>query len=251
MERSRITVFAVITAVLIAAAVMLAFIYMGFGRQTADVSFPDSTGGAESGEPGPGGTAGGGLTLAEVNPQTVQAVIQTLKRPDGYSRTLYIESFWEGGKAKYTVDSWVKNGGMRLRISADGWDETKNILIKESSCYIWYGNDTKKIYRAAIGEALADGSLYDALQMIPTYEDVLKLDKSEILEAAYVELPEGWRIKVAAEDDVLGYKEIYYISIDTGLLEAAEAYDGDAPVFRMTAGETALTAPDDSVFQIG
>jgi hypothetical protein len=135
---------------------------------------------------------------------------------------------------------------MRLRISAAGWDEPKNILIKDSSCYIWYGDNTKTVYKAALGAALEDGGLYDALQMVPTYEDVLELDKEDILEAAYVELPEGWRVKVAAEDPVLGYTS-YTTSLIHRLLEAPRTTTAER-CFQDDGGPTALTGPTTACF---
>jgi hypothetical protein len=41
---------------------------------------------------------------------------------------------------------------------------------------------------------------------------------------------------------------IYYISIDTGLLDAAERRDGDRVVYRMTAEQADLAAPEDNAF---
>jgi hypothetical protein len=250
MERGKITVFAVTTAVLITAAALLAFFYMGLGNKTPPVTFPEATNSGNTGQTEPGEGSGSELTFAEVTPETVQAAIKTLKRPDSYSRSINIESYWDGGGVKYEVNTWLKNSETRLTIKTDNWDEAKNVLLKNTYMYIWYGDNTKDYYRTKRSGVLADNTLSDALQMIPTYEDVLELDTSDILEAAYVQQPGGWRIMVAAEDSDLGYSDIYYVSIDTGLLEAAETYDGDTLIFRMSAGEAELSTPDDSFFRL-
>ncbi len=251
MGRGRITVFAVTTAVLITAAVLLAFFYMDRGDETPPISFPDATDSGGPGLPEPGEGEEGELAFVEVTPETVQAVIRTIKRPDSYSRVMTIESWWDGGSVKYEVGAWSKNNETRLTIKADGWSEPKNILITGAYLYIWYGDDAKNYYRAKRDGALADASLYDALQMLPTYEDVLELDPADITEADYVEQPGGWRIRVTAKDGELGYDETYYVSIETGLLEAAEIYDGDRLTYKMMAGEAELSAPDDSFFRLG
>ncbi len=249
MEKGRITVFAVWTAVLITAAVLLAFFYMGLGKKTPPVNFPAATLSGDVGQTQTGEDTGSELIFAEVTPETVQAVIKTLKRPESYSRTMDIESFWDGGGETYKVNTWLKNGKTRLTITAGSWTEPKNILITKTEMYIWYGDDTGSFYKTSRSEDIKDEELTDTLQMIPTYEDVLTLDISDILEAGYVEREDAWYIMVKAADSNLGYEKIYYISIETGLLEAAKTYDGNILIFRMEADEVELSAPEDSLFE--
>lgn len=249
MERGKITLFAVITAVLITAAVLLAFLYMDLGIDTAKVDFPEVT--ATDG----GGTGGNDglnndLTFARISPETVQAAIRIIKRPESYSRSLEIESFWEGGEERFQINIWSKNDKQRIRINADSWAEVKNILIDADNLYVWYGDSSLNYLKLERSGVLSGNSIYDAFQMIPTYEDVLALAVSDIIAATYVEQGSGWCIMVTAEDQIMGYTEKYYISLETGLLEAAETYDGDNLVFRMTAGEAELSAPEDSIFNL-
>ena len=215
MERGKITVFAVITAVLITAAVLLAFLFMDLGTDTADVNFPEAVITDGSGTGGGGSNPGSELTFARISPETVQTAIKTIKRPESYSRSLEIESFWEGGEEKFTVMVWSRRK-QRLKISAENWSQAKNILINEDSLYLWYGRTAQTIKSLSVTE-FCQATAYDAFQMIPTYEDVLELDVSEIISADYVEQDGGWRIKVTAEDRIMGYTEIYFISIETGL----------------------------------
>lgn len=249
MERGRITVFAVWTAVLITAAVLLAFFYMGLGKKTPPVNFPEPASSADTGQTQTGGDTGSELTFAEVTPETVQAAIKTLKRPESYSRSMDIESFWDGGGETYKVSTWSKNGETRLTVTAGSWKETKNILITKTDIYIWYGENTGDYYKAARSETIKDEALADTLQMIPTYEDVLELDVIDIHDAGYVERAGAWYIMVRAADGNFDYDRIYYISIETGLLEAAETFDGDILISRMEANEVELSAPEDSLFK--
>ena len=84
--------------------------------------------------------------------------------------------------------------------------------------------------------------------MLPTYEDLLDLDPARIEDAGYVNLYGTWRIMAAVREQPTGYLMVYYVSVETGLLEAAERRDGDRIVYRMTAEQADLTMPDDSVF---
>ena len=80
------------------------------------------------------------------------------------------------------------------------------------------------------------------------YEDLLDLDPAQIEEAGYVNLYGTWRIMAAVREKPTEYLMIYYVSIETGLLEAAERRDGDRVIYRMTAEQADLAAPEDDVF---
>jgi hypothetical protein len=244
-NRRRITVFAIISAMLIALSVLLALVFTNRGG-TAELILPDTQLPiSASDDP----DADHAPMSVEVTPDTVQAVIRTLSRPDSYSRNVTVESSWEGGSAQYRISSRVKGGRERLSVECDGWDEAKNILLTEDEITIWYGSDTSRRYTAPRRSGDSGPDLGDELGMIPTYEDVLELDPDKINDAGYVRR-DGWKIMVAATDDITGCERYYYVSVDTGLLEAAEVYDGDRRIYLMQAGAAELNAPDDSVFLI-
>lgn len=183
------------------------------------------------------------LQQVEVNPQTVQAVIATLNRPDSYSRSIRVNSYWEGGSRTVLIRVWIK--GSLLRLNIVGEDAEKNYLMEDNTVTMWYGNDTDHLFTYS-GE---DPSLADGLQRIPTYEDILKLDPARILEAGCTRTESGkWLILVEAENEDFGYLDIYYISLDTGLLEAAEQWDKGELIYSMSAGEAELSAPSDQLF---
>ena len=226
--------------VLVAAAVLLALRFGWFDTATAPVILPDTTAlPTASGS----GEAGGGAVLAEVTPETVQAVVRTLARPDSYSRRLLVSSYWEGGARTWQVQVWQKAGAERIRISdQEASHEDRNLLLEDGVLSIWYG-DGPEIFRAGTEQETAD-----ILEMLPTYEDLLDLDPAQIEDAGYVNLYGSWRIMAAVREQPTGYLTVYYVSVETGLLEAAERRDGDRVVYRMTAEQADLTAPDEDVF---
>ncbi len=126
-----------------------------------------------------------------------------------------------------------------------GEDAEKNYLMEDGTVTMWYGNDTKNRFTYSGN----DPHLADGLQRIPTYEDILSLDPASILEAGCTRTEDGkWRILVAAENADFGYLDIYFISLDTGLLEAAEQWDGGTLIYSMSSGEAELSAPSDQLF---
>ena len=226
--------------VLLAAVAALALRFGWFDTDTAPVILPETTAmptGSDIGE------LGGGAVAAEVTPETVQAVVRTLARPDSYSRRLLVSSYWEGGSQTWPIQVWQKSGATRIRISSQGTEEERNILLEDGVLHLWYG-EGPEVFRYEPEEETAA----DLLQMLPTYEDLLELDTDRIEEAGYVNLYGTWRIMAAVREKPTDYLMIYYISIDTGLLDAAERRDGDRVVYRMTAEQADLAAPEDSAF---
>ena len=225
---------------LLAAVVLLAFRFGWFDTATAPVILPETTALPTSS----GGGEIGGATLAAVTPETVQAVVATLARPDSYSRRLLVSSYWEGGSRSWMIQVWEKNGATRIRItSQEAGEADKNLLLKEGEVCIWYG-DGPEIYRAEAAKTLSA----DILQMIPSYEDLLSLDQKRIEDAGYVNLYGTWRIMAAVREKPTDSLMTYSASTETGLLEAAERREGDKLVYRMTAEQADLAAPDDEMF---
>ena len=225
---------------LVAAVVLLAFRFGWFDTATAPVILPETTALPTSS----GGGEIGGATLAAVTPETVQAVVATLARPDSYSRRLLVSSYWEGGSRSWMIQVWEKNGATRIRItSQEAGEADKNLLLKEGEVCIWYG-DGPEIYRAEAAKTLSA----EILQMIPSCEDLLSLDQKRIEDAGYVNLYGTWRIMAAVREKPTDSLMTYYVSTETGPLEAAERREGDKLVYRMTAEQADLAAPDDEMF---
>lgn len=222
MERrrlSRITwIFVALTGLV--AAVMLA----GTLRRPGTITLPDPNTAAEQ---SPGDSASGGaLTVVEVTPQTVQAAVETLERPRSYRRTVTVEQLWSGGSGSYETAVAVSGPWTRTdRTMPDG--RVRHTITGEERVYIWY-NAEAAVYTAPVGEITADHE-----QPIPTYEEILALETESILAADYREASGVDCIYVEAEEGE--YVLRYWVSVDTGLLAAAEKLlDGEA-VYRMAS----------------
>lgn len=225
---------------LVAAVVLLALRFGWFSTATAPVILPDTTALPTAA----GGSGIGGATLAEVTPETVQAVVRTLARPDSYSRRLLVSSYWEDGGQAWLIQVWQKNEDTRIRLTSQGTGGAdKNCLLRDGELCIWYG-DGPEVFRSEAAQQLSA----DILQMIPSYEDLLRTDPAQIEDAGYVNLYGTWRIMAAVREKPTDYLMVYYISIDTGLLEAAERRDGDKVIYRLTSEQADLAAPGDEMF---
>lgn len=182
----------------------------------------------------------------EVTPQTVGLVIERLARPESYSRTITIERFWQDGSGKNEIAARVSHGWTRTDVAMDG-DVQRHVVTGGGQSWIWYADGPVFSAAAALGA--------DEEQSIPTYEDILRWSPSLIAAADYRELESLRCIYVETVPDEQGYVERDWVSVETGLLVAAERAKGEEVVYRMTAlscesgGVTAeaFTLPDGTV----
>ena len=133
-------------------------------RRSSRVVLPDTNTSAEGGGDLP--AEGGALTVVEVTPETVQAAIETLHRPEAYSRTVTVEYLWTGGSGTIELSTAVSAPWTRVdRTLPDG--QIRHSITDGETTYIWY-NGESEVYTGPAGAISAD-----AEETIPTYEDVL------------------------------------------------------------------------------
>ena len=227
MERRKRNLLVVLIGIVIVVAMVSSFGLGLFAPDTAKIVLPTPEVSQQ-----PGGEPGvqSGLVLVDVTTETVQSVIRdTLSRPDRYTRAVTIEDFWGEGESGTThADVWVDGGWTQTEAALPG-GTVRYSIVGDGQFWLWYGGD-----RTALSGP-ADGHSADLEgQRIPTYEDVLDLDKDTITQTGY-ERRDVWPcvyLQVQVSDTVV---ERYWISTDTGLLVSAEREQNGQLVYRMTA----------------
>ena len=208
-------------------------------RSPTEIVLPDSSAPPDSTD----GTLGDGgdMLVVEVNPSTVQAAIATLDRPEAYRRTLVIEQIWSGGSGTYEITMAVIGPWTRTdRTMPDG--RVRHTITGPESVYIWYNNE-RTVYTAPVGEITADNEL-----PIPTYEEILTLDPEQITAADYRAVSNVNCIYVESQEE--DYTLRYWVSVETGLLAAAEKLQEEETVYRMAALALDQTEPTEEDFTL-
>ena len=190
------------------------------------------------------------IRRVEVTPETVQRVIERLARPDNYSRTITIERYWSDGSGETAVQVRAADGWTRIDVYEES-EEQRHIITGDGRSWIWYG-DSETVFS---GTAALTA---DEEQSIPTYEDILLLDAATIAAADYRTLDTVNCIYVETESDPVGYTDRWWVSVDSGLLVAAEREDAAGVVYRMTGlsvetggvSEEAFRLPDGEVLHM-
>ena len=178
------------------------------------------------------------IRRVEVTPETVQRVIERLTRPDSYSRTITIERFWSDGGGQSTAQVRAADAWVRIDTS-----EPRHVVTGDGRSWIWYDADGPVYTGAAALSA-------DEEQSIPTYEDILLADVGDIAVADYRTLNSVNCIYVETAPDPSGYADRWWVSVENGLLVAAERVNGETVVYRMTGLEIEEDAVTSEAFQL-
>ena len=180
--------------------------------------------------------------VIEVSPDTVQTVIRTMSRANSYSRTICSESFWSGGETRRNIDVWATANASKMEVSRPDGSDTMHILISGGEKTIWY-SDRYGSFTGYAGESEAD-----RYQSLLSYERILDVDKKDISEAGYTEYLGEMCIYVRYRSGELGYDNVCYVSLATGLVMGEESYEGENLVIRVTSTVPELADPDESIF---
>lgn len=231
--------WAVLAVAIAAAALMLG----GTLSRTAHITLPPSDPPRDT-SAGDGG-AKSGVTVVEITPETVQAAIASLSRPENYGRNITVEYLWPSGGGTLEIYTIVR--GPWTRVDRGLPDGTTRISITNGEeTYIWYGyGSSAEVVSLPAGEFSAD-----AEQSIPTYEDILDLPVERIALADYRPLDTLTCIYVETAADPAGYATRYWVSVENGLLVQAERTLGEDAVYRMTSLYVDETEYDASRFTL-
>ena len=181
------------------------------------------------------------LNILSITPATVQVAISTLSRPASYQRTQTVTLYWSGGESTTTAQVAVSGNVTRIDTTLKDGTISHTLLDRETAC-VWYDDDTSWVTMRA------NQLSADALQSMPTYESVLNLDSSLIMQAEYCLIDDVHCIFVQTAPDADGYAQSFWISVHSGLLYAAErTYNGDI-VYRFSTTEPDNDPPAESLF---
>ncbi len=200
---------------------------------------PSSGSGAES-----SASLGGQYQAVAVTPETVQNVIATLSRVNSCFRTLTVETFWSGGSHTSSVQVWTDGGWTRTTRTLPSGAE-RHEMTGDGKLYYWYSGS--RLYQTAPSDSRSP----DLSQTIPTYETVLDLDPASIVNAGYEMRDELPCVYVEVRLDHPQALERYWVSVDNGLLMAAEMEQDGTLVYRMTSsGAITTPCPADASFAL-
>lgn len=226
MEEKKRTVLAAVIIVVVLAAVLYSFFHNLFApTPQLELADPDAL---QSVDPVGEETGQAGGVVVEVTPRTVQSLVAFLERYESYRRTVTVDYFSAGQPVgTVTAQVWADGGWTHTsaQLSSGAVEHT---VVGEGKLWLWYGSGPQ-VYSGPAAERAADLS-----QRLPTYEDVLALDKRSITGAGYEERDGQPCVFVEARTGPSA-TERYWVSVSSGLLTASELEQGGDVVYAMTA----------------
>ena len=218
--------------------VIVTLLFIGNRRSTGDVVLParQAEGGGREDE-----ADRHWLSVVEITPETVKPAVNTLARPVSYSRTQVVETFWSGGSGRSVSQIYVSGSRTRLDTQlADG--SVRHMLISGGMAGVWYDDETEwaVLRTPQLNADLAARTL--------SYETVRDLPVEQIAGADYREKDGAWCLYVETLPDGAGYADRFWISVDSGLLYAAERIWDRELVYRFSAGTPDTAAVEEGLF---
>lgn len=211
-------------------------------RRTSHITLPSPSASLSPADSS-GEAAVDAVIRVEVTPETVQAAVETLHRPEAYIRMMTVERFWSGGSGTVRVTVIVRGNLTRVDTAeVDG--HIRHTITDGETTYIWYDND-RSLYTGVAGDISADQE-----QSIPTYEDILTLDANQITVADYRQFSDEDCIYVETGEDQYGYALRYWVSVDSGLLIGAEKLQSGERIYQMTAQPVSDVQPTQADFTL-
>lgn len=226
MEDKKRTIMAVVIIAVVVLAVLYSFFFNLFAP-TPHLELPDPDA-AQSLDPVAQESGQSMGVVVEVTPQTVQSLIASLERYESYRRTVTVNYFSSGQPVgEVTAQIWADGGWTRSSALLSS-GSVENAVVGEGLLWLWYDSGPQ-IYSGPAAERAAD-----LTQRLPTYEDVLEMDKGDISAAGYEER-DGQPCVYVEAAGALDSVERFWVSVNSGLLVAAETEKGGEVVYSMTA----------------
>ncbi|MGI6039479.1 MAG: hypothetical protein ACOYBG_04635 [Eubacteriales bacterium] len=250
MNKGKMTVFAVLAAVLLTAAIFIVFLNTTVaGNLSPEISLPpapseDPTGGNDSVKIPD--VPSFPVEYLDITPENVQSVIKNLRRPENYTIEIEVEYHWSSGSSKVTRRTWGAGGVVRWQQFDLTGNPTINYICTDEAIYVW--EEGEKSY---ITYDNGEFSIDDYGQ-IPTYEDILGADKADIVSASYEDQNSVPCVKTVIVDRESGYTKVYWVALESGFLWNAELLEGDRTIYRMSVIPTSFSTdrPNTSIFSL-
>lgn len=248
MNKSKMTFFAVLAAVLLVCAIFIIFYGSSIVvEHEVPIVLPPTPSGDVSGEPGeeyPAGATAEPIHILKVSRENVQTVIAALQRPQSYSAEYDVRLFWSGGESSLLRSVAVREDRVKtILYDADALPAEHFLSVNERT-YLWM--EGEKTFREVPKGSLAQ----DDLLQIPTYEDILSADPAGIESAEYRDLDGEACIWVLMQADPSGYSWRYWISLDSGLLIQAEHWKHSDRIYQVRRVSFDRAEPDLTLFRL-
>ncbi|MEA4921271.1 MAG: hypothetical protein VB078_10190 [Clostridiaceae bacterium] len=184
------------------------------------------------------------LKGVDIGKDNIKRLIAAMHRPDKYHISVSSTVYHSEGQKTYAVDGYVDGSRSKTVIFGDSGKIEQNCILAGDSVYIW-SQGSKTYYHGKAGSFTDDDYSY-----IPTYEKILQLEDENILSADFSLYNDVYCLFAETTDPATGYRNLYYISVENGLLVGAQSFDGDTLAYALSAEILEFPSDEASIFTL-
>lgn len=185
------------------------------------------------------------LKEVTVDRENVIDVIQTLFRPQEYSYKAEAAVISDEGRRTLSTSGYISFNHAKIILAFEGDAPAQHTVLTEDRVFIW-AEGSQVYYEGSRGEFSSDD-----IGMIPTYEDIVKLDNFTVIEGSFLIDEDGQSLIFAKVLNAnTGMVEKYYVSVENGLLIRSETEQDEKTVYQMHITELELKSPDGSNYML-
>ncbi len=248
MNKRKMTVFAVLSAVLLTSAIFIIFYSSTIaGENTKPIVLPPAATEGKTGD-----IAGiynpviseRPSVVVAVTPDNVKVLVKELQRPESYGADYLIYLFWEGGQTSLKRSVWVLKDMVRVSKFNAAGDIEENVVTYNEKTYIWAAS-ANTYYTGKEGSISADDNA-----QIPTYENILDVPEEQIVYAGYEDYNSEACIRVTVSLPDSETEIHYWVSLDSGLLIRSEKYNDGSLTYSASLSDLSYAIPDAAIFRL-
>ena len=178
-----------------------------------------------------------------ITAENIQSVVASLQRPESYHCQMATVYYYRDTQTTMKSELWKSADYLRIsQFTADG-QIGQQALLTEHWVYLW-GNDTAYNRYARQDH---DADLYSRT---PSYEDLVKMDASQILVGELREQDGALCLYAETQDLITNEMEQWYILVENGLLLQASGTLDDINTYTCYMTSLSLEETDDALFQL-
>ena len=184
------------------------------------------------------------VEAVRVDGDNIKKIVAALRRPAQYHISANSTIYYTGGQSSKAAEVYFSDGVSRTIVYDGSGQQERSCIINGDNVYIWEGV-RGSVYSGSLGSFSADDYAF-----IPTYEDILELDDGDIISADYLLYNEMYCLVAETRDRLSGYRGLYYISAESGLLIGAQRFDGDTLVYSLSCSVLDAPITEENIFTL-
>ena len=184
------------------------------------------------------------LESVKIDRSNIKKLVEAMRRPDQYHISAGSTVYHSAGQSTTGTEGYISGELSKVVAFDQNGQSQKHCILTAEKAYIW-GEGSGTWHECSRGNFEVDDEL-----VIPTYEKILELDEENIVNADFSLYNEIYCVFVETVDPVSSYRNLYYISVNDGLLVGAQSFEGDMLVYSLSVSVLDMPQDTNGIFSL-